>query len=129
MPGSIKKTIYCNLFILLPSLHRPFSACFCVGKVVVGLCLLLILSPLLRRKYLETVIWIQPVGIRMLYWIRTRSLYHAGLNHRREMQVAIINHVQNGITKSLEAGVVQHLLDPWETNESGLRTKDSVLSK
>lgn len=65
----------------------------------------------------------------MLYWIRTRSLYHAGLNHRREMQVAIINHVQNGITKSLEAGVVQHLLDPWETNESGLRTKDSVLSK
>lgn len=45
------------------------------------------------------------------------------------MQVAIISQVQNRITKSLEAVVVQHLLDPWETNESGFRNKHSVLSK
>lgn len=45
------------------------------------------------------------------------------------MQVAIISQVQNRITKSLEAGVVQHLLDRWERNESGFRYKHSVFSK
>lgn len=45
-------------------------------------------------------IWIQLAALRMLYWIRTRSLYHAGLSHRREMQVAIISQVQNRITNS-----------------------------
>lgn len=129
MPWSIKKTIYCNLFILLPSLHKPFSAFSCVGKAVLRLSLLLLLSSLLKRKFLLTVIRVQPAGFRMLCWIRTRSLCRAGLSHWREMQVAIISQVQNRITKSLEAGVVQHLLDPWETNESGLRTKHSVLSK
>lgn len=52
--------------------------------------------------------------VRMLYWIKTRSLYHAELSHREEMQVAKISQVQNWITKSLEAVVVQHLLGPWE---------------
>lgn len=111
MPWSIKKTISCNL---------PFSAFFCVGKAVLRLSLLLPLSPLLKRKHLQTVIWIQPAGIRVLCWIRTRSLYPPGLSHWREMQVAIISQVQNRITKSLEAGVVQHLLDPWKQMKMGL---------
>lgn len=49
-------------------------------------------------------IWIQLAALRMLYWIRTRSLYHAGLSHRREMQVAIISQVQNRITNSTSGG-------------------------
>lgn len=119
MPWLIRKTVYCNLFILLPSLPKLFASYFCMRKQlgVRRLLCSLLLSSLLKRRDLEapkSVIWMRPGGARMLYWVRTRSLHHAGLSHRREMQVAIISRVQNWITKSLEAVVVQHLLGPWE---------------